>query len=68
MPEVFQDKALYFDTLDMTDLATTMQYSLTEGAAIKQRLHKSLDNFLDGYSWKKHADRFEVSLAKLIDE
>ena len=68
MPEVFQDKALYFDTLDMTDLATTMQYSLTEGAAIKQRLHKGLDNFLDGYSWKKHADRFEVSLAKLIDE
>jgi alpha-1,3-rhamnosyl/mannosyltransferase len=68
MPEIFGGRALFFETLDVEDLFTTMLSTLTDHSSIKQQLHKGLDEFLARYSWAHHADRFEISLTKLMDE
>lgn len=59
MPEIYQDRVLYFESLDAQELSLIMTHALTDGPALRTKLLSDIDHFLSRYSWKDHAQRFE---------
>ena len=65
LPEVCGDAALYFDPLDMEDIAVKI-LKIVQNDDIKNKLISKGFNQVNKYSWEKSANKLVITMKKLL--
>ena len=65
LPEVCRDAALYFDPLDMEDIAAKI-LKVIQNDDMKKTLIRKGFNQVKKYSWEKSANKLVITMKKLL--